>query len=493
MRELARLLIEIRKIKPEIKNLFQALKPENFGELVTATKIMGNYNAEKDYYESASTALNMGTTIKHCCHIAICFVLKKKQVHATIAAAEAEADLKTLIQLIDSEWRFEISTQASNDLNVKKWNKITMVPLASDLKLVKEYLTEKANAAVKILLNCDINKEAYITLLETVFCRVLLLNRRRPGELQRLPLHVYQLHLEDSQKYEEFADMVTPTEKILLRVFKRIVIRGKRGRGVPVLFSSDVQEHIEVLLKSREKILNKNNPYLFGNVSTLQPICGYKVITKYAKLSGAKNPDAITATKLRKHLATLTQVLNMSENDLEQLSTFMGHTVNIHRGSYRLPDDVFQTAKVSKLLLLMEKGEAALYKGKSLDDIDLDLTVEEENDSDQEENNTVLYDVEELPDTVLRPGTSSLTDSVLATVKGKSEETRTRKRVLVPWTQEQKKAVLQFFANHIKNSIPPKKQECLILKEKYSTLFENKDWLKIKVFVQNEYMKKKKR
>lgn len=149
-----------------------------------------------------------------------------------------------------------------------------------------------------------------------------------------------------------------------MKNLKRVVIRGKRGRGVPVLFSLDVQEHIKILLKYRSNIFKKPNPFLFGHPDTGGPICGYKVISKYAVSSRAKNPKAITATRLRKHLATLTQIFNMTESEIEQLATFMGHTVGVHKGSYRLPDDIYQTAKVSKLLMLMEKGATSQFKGK---------------------------------------------------------------------------------------------------------------------------------
>lgn len=67
--------------------------------------------------------------------------------------------------------------------------------------------------------------------------------------------------------------------------------------------------------------------FLFANPNTLiEPICGYKVLQKYANACGARNPKAITSTKLRKHLATLTQLFSMTENDMEQLANFMGHT-----------------------------------------------------------------------------------------------------------------------------------------------------------------------
>lgn len=91
---------------------------------------------------------------------------------------------------------------------------------------------------------------------------------------------------------------------------------------------------------------------------------------KHAKCSGCKNPQALISTRLRKHLATLSQIFNMTDNDLEQPATFMGHTTGVHRKSYRLPDDIYQTAKTSKLLLLMEQGSSARYKGKSLDEIE---------------------------------------------------------------------------------------------------------------------------
>lgn len=39
----------------------------------------------------------------------------------------------------------------------------------------------------------------------------------------------------------------------------------------------------------------------------------------------------------------------------------------------RLPQDIYQVAKVSKILQLMEKGNAADFKNKCLDEIDIDM------------------------------------------------------------------------------------------------------------------------
>ncbi|KAG5867595.1 hypothetical protein JTB14_026838 [Gonioctena quinquepunctata] len=63
----------------------------------------------------------------------------------------------------------------------------------------------------------------------------------------------------------------------------------------------------------------------------------------------------------------------MNENEIEQLATFMGHTMGVHKNSYRLPDDIYQTDKISKLLILMEDGRGKDFKGKKLDEIELNL------------------------------------------------------------------------------------------------------------------------
>lgn len=488
MRELARLLIELKKIKTSIKDLFSALKPENYDALVSATEKISRYDKESQHFKSPSLALNMGTSLKQCCDIALVLALKKTASIPTVERATAESELKTLIQLIEGNWKFDVSSQAANDLNLQKWNKVSLVPLASDLKLLKNCLLQQAVKAVSQF-NEKKDPKSYLTLLETIYCRLVLLNRRRPGELQRLSLNIFQSSIQNknTQNYEEFSEAISETEKILMNKFKRVVMRGKRGRGVPILISEDVQQHLDIILKCRAPFFKNSNDYLFGNPFSGQPIIGYRVLKKYATLSGAKNPDALTCTRLRKHLATLTQLFNMNENDMEQLASFMGHTLGIHRSSYRLPDDVYQTARISKLLILMEKGEAGQFKGKSLDEINLDLDepieepekelmkrqeeIAEENDVIAEENDDIHNEEEN-------------------SNKEKPQRVMKGKRILVPWTSQEKKVVLQFFRNHIKNKRPPKRGECEDLISNNPELLKNRNWLKIKVFIQNQYKNK---
>ena len=67
-------------------------------------------------------------------------------------------------------------------------------------------------------------------------------------------------------------------------------------------------------------------------------------------------PQVITPTNLRKHIATLSQLLNLQESELELLANHLGHDITVDRGFYQLPEDTLNLAKVGKLLLALEKG-----------------------------------------------------------------------------------------------------------------------------------------
>lgn len=462
-----------------------------------AAQIISRYDPETEEYGAPSLAMNIVNSLKQCCDIAINFALKRNPIIGTVPAAEAEAELKTMIHLFETNWRYEISSQAANNLNLNKWNKISIVPLASDLKIMKDYLAQCAQKSAAKLQSMSTDITAYNNLVEVTYCQVLLLNRKRPGELQRMQLHIY-LNCGNSQgQYEEFEKIISPLERVLLSKMKRVVTRGKRGRGVPVLFTTEVQKNLQILIDNRPNMVPKENMFLFAKAKCKSELSGYKVLSKYAQACGAKNPKSITATRLRKHLATLMQIFNMTEGDIEQLASFMGHTTGTHKGSYRLPDDVYQTAKLSKLLLLMEKGEANHYKGKSLDEIEINM---EENllDEKQDDEDDV-EDVEEPINESIKKSKngsekvddSNNTDCVNTVEKENQAMPQKKRRILIPWTEEQKKLTRTFFAKHIRNSRPPKRHECEELIDANPGVFNNKTWLKMKVFVQNEYSKKK--
>ncbi|KAG5877471.1 hypothetical protein JTB14_008089 [Gonioctena quinquepunctata] len=100
MRELAKILIELKKLEPTINNMYEALKSQYFDLFVIATKQVAGYDENKESFEAPTFAMNICTSIKQCCDIALNFALKKKHHYVSIQTAEAEADLKTITKLV---------------------------------------------------------------------------------------------------------------------------------------------------------------------------------------------------------------------------------------------------------------------------------------------------------------------------------------------------------------------------------------------------------
>jgi len=84
-----------------------------------------------------------------------------------------------------------------------------------------------------------------------------------------------------------------------------------------------------------------------------------------------EKPEAVTSTRLRKYVATVSQILDLQENELDWLARHLGHDIRVHREYYRLHDSTIELAKVGKLLYTVDEGKTTQWAGKSLDEIDL--------------------------------------------------------------------------------------------------------------------------
>lgn len=167
---------------------------------------------------------------------------------------------------------------------------------------------------------------------------------------------------------------LAPVELALCHSLHRIEIKGKRGRTVPMLLTELMHEALEVLVLKREKLqVPEANKYVFCCTSygSLNHIRGADVVRENSILCGAELPDALRSTKLRKHIATMTQIVNLKDNELDILAGFLGHDIKIHREFYRLPHEAVEVAKVTKLLLALENGDINTLKGKELSQIEI--------------------------------------------------------------------------------------------------------------------------
>ncbi|KAK1904859.1 N-lysine methyltransferase KMT5A [Dissostichus eleginoides] len=146
-----------------------------------------------------------------------------------------------------------------------------------------------------------------------------------------------------------------------------------------------MQQALDLLVGTRQECgVPKENIYLFARPSAFTCYRCSDCLRYFAKAFGAKNPESLTSTKLRKQTGTLSQVLNLTNTELDLLADFLGHDIRVHRQFYRLPEGTLQLAKISKLLMALEQGRLAELQGKTLDDISIDPEENVRMDSDNE-------------------------------------------------------------------------------------------------------------
>ncbi|XP_060520782.1 uncharacterized protein LOC132698605 [Cylas formicarius] len=334
MRELGRLLLIIRSATGT-NTFFDAMKPEMFDHFVTATRVISGYDSETRTFKAGSLALHMGTSLKQVCDIATKLVIKKSNVLSYDNQESTLKEIKWLRNLIQNHWNSEISSLALKNLNEKRHEKPTFLPLTSDVIKFHKYVKEEANDAKNNLLRENKQKFEYKRLSECVLALTLLLNRKRIGEIQYLTVDRYN-HSIPQTTQEEFLLTLSSVERKLTSAFKRVITPGKGSKPVPILFSKDMQNSIELLLRLRNLNISQENQYLFANPNTdTSALSGYHTIRKLAERSGVVDKTLFTSNRLRKQIATILQVLNITETEFEQIAKFMGHTKDTHASFYR--------------------------------------------------------------------------------------------------------------------------------------------------------------
>lgn len=338
MREMGRLLLTLKNTY-DINCLFDALKPQVFQYLVSATKIISGYDITTKSFKSPSLALHMGTNLKIVCDVAYKLVLEQK-VYPGIKWDDnkvKKTEIKDLKKLIEGHWCNELSSLALKNLTENHWEKPLQLPLTSDLQVFNDYLNKLADEAF-LMLNKNISSEKYYRqLTECVLAKTVIFNRKRVGDVQYLTIENYNKDFKTINP-ESFTEALSEVEKIICRNHKRVVTGGKGSKPVPILFSKQTQKYISCLLKVREicDTVPKSNIYLFANPkSENRWMSAAYAIRKLGTHCGAKYPNLLTSTRFRKHIATTLQLMTIEDDDIEQIATFMGHTKKTHSEFYR--------------------------------------------------------------------------------------------------------------------------------------------------------------
>jgi len=373
VREITRFLIQMRTQEGmESVWLKDCICPQYFSTCLSAVKQLAGFDKDTAQYRTPSLALKVGHTLKKMAKL-----LKRQAIEERMY--DRIADIDYFHDLCDSEWGDEIARHALDTLRHNKRNHVNLLPVASDVKKVVSYVRKTSLSCCEALRSavageCTDVQQNWRELAEVTLADVIIFNRRRSGEVAQLTIEDYNRKTTVDASSDVHGGL-SMLEQNVCKLFSRIELRGKRDGIVPLLVTEHVRSAIDLLVESRSSAgVKMSNQYVFALSHSDNYIRGSDAVRKAAVHSGAANPSTLTSTNFRKHIATLSQLLDLKDHELDALAQFMGHDIRVHRKFYRLPNDVVQMSQLAKIFMLMEKGQLAMHKGKTLEELMSEVT-----------------------------------------------------------------------------------------------------------------------
>lgn len=195
------------------------IHPSQFNSVIKAVQKVAGFNETTCNYLTPSLALKIGHSLRQCAEI------KEAQGLMDSDPDERQA-AEDFLKLCSSLWSAKVGSHAVTTLSDKSYNKTQILPVAGDLQKLQVYLEKSIETQVSALKNCP-NPEAWWELAKAVETNLVLFNRSRSGEVQRLTLTDYQ-HINDNPVESGLIRCFTSVEQKLASLMKRIEIKGKK-------------------------------------------------------------------------------------------------------------------------------------------------------------------------------------------------------------------------------------------------------------------------
>ena len=171
---------------------------------------------------------------------------------------------------------------------------------------------------------------------------MLVFNRRRPGETERMLISDFvNAKTVNFKEDVELFNYLDVTEKEAANEYLLVPLRGKLNRSVSAVVDRNTYKCLKTVILHRNKIgVKDKNPYVFGlpggDGRECRHLEGCALLRHFAgQCQDLENPSSLRATLLRKHLATQCSVIGMEQNEIADVANHLGHAEQIHQEIYR--------------------------------------------------------------------------------------------------------------------------------------------------------------
>ncbi|XP_040037720.1 uncharacterized protein LOC120822253 [Gasterosteus aculeatus] len=424
---------------------------------------------------------------------------------------------------VDPNEDLELSGDGEEDAPEEKNGEIVstqrhhMSPMLSSLSCLVLYLRRQQHASFLSLTRSPHSAESWRLLCHSSLSLLILYNRHRECEVAKLTVQDYHNRVTPPATSVGSAPtgmeaMLSPFERQVLCNLPRASVLGKRGRIQPLILPPHCESCLDLLLQTSPNVgVDPESPYVFSRPyhSPATPLRGTDLLRNLARSSGAKNPGAVTATRVRRQVAILTQLLLLDEGEgqhgaTKQLEDFLEREYHVTQNCSTIIRDPALMGRVGRVVLYGEK-EGVLFRGMSLQHICLELDVMSGNSaesfSEESEAEEEKEDVKEKAEVTVKkkgPGRpprkkratvpSSVCPSIANVHKRRCIPPKSGKRGVLkrPWSEDERVAVETNLKRNLMELRVPAKADCERCLELCPLLVSNqRDWRAIKFYVHN--------
>lgn len=255
-----------------LKSLRATLKPEHFNKMCEV--VQG--------FDAASNKIKIGQFLKQSTAD-----LKSIAIKQDLTALQDSCT--NLIHLFSSEWKHRISHKARLEADQGTFNKIPLLPLSKDILKVRTFLEEQIEVCIK---DYDGGYGKHVKAKKTLGCKVTVFNKRRGMEFNKSTREEIKLAIqmtESGASQSELSEYLSPLEQQLTTTMHLLKVKGKQGKGVPVLLASTDYKLLKYILADPAC---EQELFMFQSDGE-RPYRGDKMLHDFSKSMGLERPEAI--------------------------------------------------------------------------------------------------------------------------------------------------------------------------------------------------------
>ncbi|XP_057317070.1 uncharacterized protein LOC130661123 [Hydractinia symbiolongicarpus] len=234
----------------------------------------------------------------------------------------------------------------------QKRNKITQKPgnLPTN-ETVEQRTTYLRNLTSKEKLAYELPAEIYVDVRDAVCARLTMYNGRRGGEPARLFIYQWKEAIDGtwlcSETREQYQSAIKSGNRITIQ-------EGKGNKQVPVFFPPAVVDAMnffcDFAIRKHSDVADENE-YIFASTKGSDNHVSLMACCKKANLT-----DKVNGTMNRHRVSTLIGSFGLSEAEQQLAFDHFGHSGDVNRNIYQVPQAERQPKSTGRYLELIDKG-----------------------------------------------------------------------------------------------------------------------------------------